>query len=59
MCEVDNQATAKTSLRSEENKKIFKEDISRRNLHIYQGMLLVSLFINTQMEFIMFYLRLT
>jgi len=36
MCEVDNQATAKKSLRSEENKKIFKEDISRRNLHIYQ-----------------------
>ena len=46
MCEVDNQATAKKSLRSEENKKIFKEDISRRNLHIYQGMLVVSLLIN-------------
>ena len=46
MCEVDNQGTAKKSLRSEENKKIFKEDISRRNLHIYQGMLVVSLLIN-------------
>ena len=46
MCEVDNQGTAKKSLRSEENKKIFKEDISRRNLHLYQGMLVVSLLIN-------------